>query len=197
MAQLQLETDLYQPGRWIIRSDNLSVIAAVPDAVSQVLDLSGEALAAWALHPDEQAGMRDAAYHDELREVGVGPLVEVRELVRPWQPNVVWVDRYHLLVAAAPTTIGSRLLGLYAGSKGRIVIAVYHPSVAGVIQQVITEMPNGNAADWNRDDVVAQCRFILRYDPETPNAIQLRAPQPMAMGVQDSLTRLTQMVAGW
>mgnify|MGYP001450466077 CR=1 FL=1 len=124
MAQLNVETDPFHAGRWTLRSANPSVLAAIPDALVQVLDLGGEALAAWALHPDEQQGIRDAAYHDELREIGHGPIVEVRELVRPWQPNVVWVDRYHLLVVAAQPTLGSRLLGLYVGSKGRIVVGV-------------------------------------------------------------------------
>jgi hypothetical protein len=197
MAQLLVESDPFQPGRWALRSDNPSVLAAIPDALVQVLELGGEALAAWALHPDEQAGLRDAAYHDELREIGIGPLVEVRELTRPWQQNVVWVDRYHLLVAAAPPTLGSRLLGLYVGSKGRIVLSVYHPSVAGMVQGEIDGMPNENGREWDRQQHVANARFVLRYDPDQPGVVQLRCAQPMAMGVQDAITRLTQMVAGW
>ncbi len=197
MAQLLLETDPYQPGRWTLRSDNPSVLAAIPDALVQVLELGGEALAAWALHPDEQAGIRDAAYHDELREIGVGPIVEVRELVRPWQQNVVWVDRYHLLVAAASPTLGSRLLGLYVGSKGRIVLSVYHPSVAGIVHAALDGMPNENAREWDSQNHVANARFVLRYDPDQPGAVQLRCAQPMAMGVQDAVSRLQQMVAGW
>lgn len=197
MAQLLLETDPFQPGRWTLRSDNPSVLAAVPDALVQVLELGADALAAWALHPDEQAGMRDAAYHDELHEIGIGPLVEVVELTRPWQQNVVWVDRYHLLVAAAPASIASRLLGLYVGSKGRMVLAVYHPSVAGIVQTKIASMPNDNARDWDTGDIVANVRFVLRYDPETPGALQLRCAQPMAHGIQDALGRLTMMVASW
>lgn len=197
MAQLIVENDIYQPGRWTLRSENPSVLAAIPDALVQVLELGGEALAAWALHPDEQQGIRDAAYHDELREIGVGPLVEVRELVRPWQPNVVWVDRYHLLVAAAQPTLGSRLLGLYVGSKGRIVLSVYHPSVAGIIHGELDGMPNENGREWERSQHVDNVRFVLRYDPDQPGAVQLRCAQPMAMGVQDAIARLQQMVAGW
>ncbi|MCW2925683.1 MAG: hypothetical protein JWM98_3087, partial [Thermoleophilia bacterium] len=105
MAQLLVETDPYRPGRWTLRSDNPSVLAAVPDALVQVLDLGAEAMSGWALHPDEQAGGASAAYGDELREIGHGPLVHVVELARPWQHNVVWVDRYHLVVVAAPPTL--------------------------------------------------------------------------------------------
>jgi len=197
MAQLQLETDPFLPGRWAIRSDNPSVLAAVPDALVQVLELGSEALAAWALHPDEQAGIRDAAYHDELRELGHGPLVEVVELVRPWQHNVVWVDRYHLVVRAAPSTVASRLLGLYVGSKGRMVLSVHHPSVAGIVQQEVAGMPNENGRDWDRGEHVGNARFVLRYDPDQRDVVQVRCAQPMAAGVQDALGRLAHTVAAW
>lgn len=197
MAQLLVETDQFQPGRWTLRSNNPSVLAAVPDALVQVLELGGEVLAAWALHPDEQAGLRDAAYHDELRELGIQSVVEVRELVRPWQQNVVWVDRYHLLVAAAPPTVGSRLLGLYVGSKGRIVMSVYHPSVAGIVQAQIAELPNEGDRDWDRMEHVSNVRFAVRYDPSEPGCVQVRCGQPMAAGVQDAISRLSMTVAGW
>jgi hypothetical protein len=197
MAQLLIETDVYQPGRWAPRSDNPSVLAAVPDALVQVLDLGGESLVAWALHPDEQQGIRDAAYHDELRELGHGPLYQVVELARPWQPNVVWVDRYHLVVGAAPPAVGSRLLGLYVGSKGRMVLSVHHPSVTSLVQVEVSTMPNDTGRAWDRTEHVSNARFVLRYDPEAPDTLQLRAPQPMAHGVQEALGRLTQMVAGW
>jgi len=197
MAQLAVETDPYRPGRWTLRSPNPSVLAAVPDALVQVMELGGEALAAWALHPDEQAGIRDAAYHDELREIGHGPLVQVVELVRPWQQNVVWVDRYHLVVAAAPPPIGSRLLGLYVGSQGRMVLSVHHPSVAAMVQAEIAAMPNDNGREWERDLHVANARFVVRYDPDHGGTLQLRAPQSMALSVQDAISRLTQTVAAW
>ncbi|MEO6867357.1 MAG: hypothetical protein ABI200_04995 [Gaiellales bacterium] len=197
MAQILVETDPIQPGRWTLRSANPTVLAAIPDALVQVLELDTDALAAWMLHPDEQAGIRDAAYHDELREIGHGPIVEVMELTRPWQQNVVWVDRYHLLVAAAPPRIASRLLGLYAGSTGTIVLSVYHPSVAGIVQQEIAALPNESGREWDRSSHVGNARFVLRYSPQQPQAVELRCPQPMAHGVQDALGRLTQIVATW
>lgn len=197
MAQLLVETDPFHAGRWTLRCSHPAALAAVPDAIVQVLQLESESLAAWALHPDEQAGIRDAAYHDELGELGQGSLVDVVELVRPWQHNVVWVDRFHLVVGAAAPTIGSRLLGLYVGSPGRMVLSVHHPSVAALVQREIAAMPNNSAADWERMDHVSNARFVVRYDPDHRDALQVRAPQPMAMGVNDALGRLTHMVAGW
>lgn len=197
MAQLLVETDPIQPGRWTVRSPSPAALAAVPDALVQVLELEQEALAAWALHPDEQAGVRDSAYHDELRELGSAALVDVVELVRPWQPNVVWVDRYHLVVGATQPTVASRLLGLYVGSKGRMVLVVHHPSVAAMVQQAVASMPNEGGREWDRADRVGNARFLVSYSPDDPGAVQVRAPQPMAMGIQDALGRLTQIVAGW
>lgn len=197
MAQLLIQTDPIQPGRWTLQSTHPSVLAAIPDALVQVLELGGEVLGAWALHPDEQNGVRDAAYHDELHELGIQSVAEVRELVRPWQQNVVWVDRYHLLVMSAPPVVGSRLLGLYVGSKGRIVISLFHPSVAALVQAELDAMPNENGRDWDRHHHVSNARFVLSYDPRQPGEVQVRCAQPMAHGVQDALGRLAQMVAGW
>lgn len=197
MAQLIIEQDPFQPGCWTLRSADPRVLAAVPDALVQVLDLAGDALAAWALHPDEQAGLRDAAYHEELRELGPGAVADVVELVRPWQQNVVWVDRYHLVVDAARPAVGSRLLGLYVGSTGRIVIAVHHPSVAAIVQQQVGRLPHDNGRDWDSAPLLGNCRFVVHSTAERPGVLDLRAPQPMAVGVQGALERLVGMVAGW
>lgn len=197
MAQLLLEQDSFQPGRWTVRSNSPAALAAVPDALVQVLGLGDEALAAWALHPDEQAGIRDAAYHEELHELGPAASVEVVELVRPWQQNVVWVDRYHLLVTAARPAAGSRLLGLYVGSTGRIVVGVHHPSVAALVQQEFARLPNDHGRDWQSQALVANCRFVLCSTPQQPGTLELRAPQPMAQPVQGALQQLAAMVAAW
>lgn len=197
MSHLILDSDPIHPGQWTLQSSNPAVLAAVPDAIVQVLDLKNEVLAAWALHPDEQAGIRDAAYHDELAELGPQALVEVRELSRPWQPNVVWVDRYHLLVGSAPASVGSRLLGLYVGSKGRIVLSVFHPSVAALIGSEYDTMPSNRAHDWDQPMHVDNARFVIRFDPENLTSLRLRCSQPMAMRVQDALLRLAQTVTAW
>lgn len=197
MAHMLVETDPLVPGRWTLRCNNPSALAATCDALVQVLDLGGEALAGWALHNDEQAGMRDAAYIDELQELGPMAAAQVVELTRPWQPNVVWVDRYHLLIASAAPPMGSRLLGLYVGSPGRIVLSVHQPSMAAQVQAAIAALPESSGRGWDDPAHVALTRFVLRYDPEEPGAVKVRAPQPSALAVQDAITRLTQHVAAW
>lgn len=196
MARIDIQTDTFTPG-WTLSSDSPAALAAIPDALMQVLDLRGDALAAWALHPDEQDLTAETAYREERGELGYGPVVEVRELPRPRRHNVVWIDRYHLLVASAPAGVASRLLGLYVGSRGRLVLALHHPSVSGMVRQLFDAMPDDNAAAWDDVQLVSQSRLVLRYDPATPDAVQLRAPQPMAMPVQQALSRIAQSAAGW
>ena len=56
---------------------------------------------------------------------------------------------------------------------------------------------------WEHPNFVGLSRFVLRYSAlskhgERPrDSLAVRAPQPMALGVQDALGRLQQMVAGW
>ncbi len=203
MAQLQIETDPLVPGRWTLRSSNGSALAAVPDALVQVLELGGETMAAWALHNDEQQGMREHAYEDERRELGQLAHVEIVELTRPWQPNVVWVDRYHLVVASGQASSASRLLGLYVGSQGDLVMSVHHPSVAAQVHGAMRTLATGADGSggarptWDDPTLVSMVRFLLRSHQQEPGVLQVRAPQPMAMAVQEGLTRLSQMVAGW
>lgn len=202
MAQLLVETDQFLPGRWTIRSDNPSALAAVPDAIVQVLDLGGESLSATACHYDEQNEHAEDAYANERREVGYGPLVEVVNLPRAPQPNVVWIDRQHLVVGSAPPGLGSRLLGLYVGSNGSMTLATCHPSVAAQVTHFLREDVGRDEA-WERQDFVAMCRFVVRYPAlsvhgEAPtDLLHVRAPQAMALGVNDALGRLAMTVAGW
>lgn len=197
MARLDIDADPFIPGRWTLRSDAPAVLAGACDALVQGIGLEAEVLVAWGLHPDEQDGMRDHAYEDERAELGPLPIVQVLELPRPRQQHVVWVDRYHLLAAAAPPQVGSRLLGLYVGSKGRIVLAIHHPSVSAIVQGSFQAMPDSNGRDWDVPALVDQCRVVLRYDASAPNQLDVRAPQPMAHAVQDAFTRLAAIVAGW
>jgi hypothetical protein len=194
---MEIATDPLRVGTWTLSCAHPGALAAVPDALIQVLDLGGEALAAWALHNDEQQGMRDDAYRDELRELGPAALAQVVELPRPWQANVVWVDRFHLVVAAAPPAVGSRLLGLYVGSPGSIVLALHHPSVAALVQQHVASLTEGQGRDWDIPAAVQNVRFIMRASPQAPGSLELRAPQSMALPVQDALGRLAQLVAHW
>lgn len=202
MAQLIVETDQFQPGRWTLRADHPSVLAAVPDAIVQVLDLGGESLTVSACHYDEQSEHAEDAYANERQEIPHGPTVEVVALPRAPQPHVVWIDRQHLMVGSAPAGLGSRLLGLYVGSNGSMTIAISHPSVAAQVYHALRE-DLARDERWQQPDFVSQARFVVRYDAlskhgEAPtNVLHVRAPQPMAHPVQDAITRLQQMVASW
>ena len=89
MAQLQVESDPFLPGRWTLRSDHPGALAAIPDAIVQVLGLDADVLSAWAVHYDEQNEYAENAYANERRELGHGPVAEVISLPRSPQPHVV------------------------------------------------------------------------------------------------------------
>ncbi len=206
MAQLQVESDPFLPGRWTLRSDHPGVLAAIPDAIVQVLGLDGDVLSAWAVHYDEQNEYAENAYANERREIGYGPAVEVVSLPRAPQPHVVWIDRQHLVVGNAAPPLATRLLGLYAGSNGTITLAISDPSVAGQVHASLRSMVDGGRdgeEGWTSDPFVGLTRFVVRYDAlskhgEAPtNAVHVRAPQPMALAVQGAIGQLQQMVAGW
>lgn len=206
MAQLHVESDPFLPGRWSIRSDHPGALAAIPDAIVQVLGLDSDVLSAWAVHYDEQTEYAENAYANERREIGHGPHAEVIALPRAAQPHVVWIDRQHLLVGAAPAQLATRLLGLYVGSNGTITLAISDPSVAASVHASLREMVGGGRAmdeAWTSDQFVSLNRVVIRYDAlslhgEAPtNVVKVRAPQPMALAVQDAIGRLTQTVAPW
>lgn len=206
MATLTTEADPIFPGRWTIRSDHPSALAAIPDAIIQVLGLGSDVLSAWAVHYDEQSEHAENAYANERREVGYGPTAEIIALPRAPQPHVVWIDRQHLLVGAAPAALATRLLGLYVGSNGTITLTISDPSVGGQVHATLRSMIEGGraAADaWSSDAFVALTRVVVRYDAlslhgESPtNVVHVRAPQPMALAVQGALGQLAGMVAGW
>lgn len=197
MARLDIIADHFLPGRWTVRSDSPTALAATCDALVQSLQVEGEALAAWALHHDEQAGFAEQAYGEERRELGPRAEVRVVELPRPPRHNVVWTDRVHLVATSALPASGSRLLGLYVGSKGRLVLAVHHPSVTANVAARVGAMPGDGARDWDSGEFVSNCRFVVRYSQDEPDAIELRAPQPMAGAAAEALARLAAIVAPW
>ncbi|MCW2961763.1 MAG: hypothetical protein JWM25_1968 [Thermoleophilia bacterium] len=196
MAQLQVTPDLLTPGRWTVRSDHPGALAGVSDAIVQTLNLQNEALAAWALHYDEQDMHSEDAYARERQELGIHAQSLVVALPTPARAHTVYIDRLHLLAQAAPPAAGSRLAGLYVGSAGDLVLAVHHPSVTMQVGGTIAQLPHDRTLrDGQR--LVGDSRFVLVYDREDPTAVQVRAPQPMAMPVQDALGRLAGLVAGW
>lgn len=197
MAQLLITSDPLIAGRWSLDSSNPTALAATCDALVQSLNVEGEALAGWGLHNDEQTGLREHAYENELQELGPTALAQVVELPRPYQQNVVWVDRFQLVIRSASTATGSRLLGLYIGSKGSLVIAVHHPSVSALVQNDFTNFPNHSGRDWDSAQLINNCRVLISYSAKNPSNLQVRAPQSMAHLVNDSLIRLSQLVANW
>ena len=206
MAQLVVESDQFQPGRWTITCAHPGALAAVPEAIVQVTNGGADVLSARAVHYDEQGDHAEDAYANERRELGIGPLVDVLALPRAPQPNKVWIDRQHLLVGAASPQLATRLLGLYTGSNGPITLAVSDPSVAAQLHATLraqVEAPAGTVATWDSEPFVAMTRFVVRYDALSlhgearTDQLQVRAPQPMALAVQGALGQLQQVVATW
>ena len=199
MAQLSVQPDPLVPGRWTLRSTSPAALAAVPDVLVRSLGLEHDTLGAWALHPDEQDGMRDAAYRDELGMLGQLAHARVHELPRPWQQNVVWVDRYHLLVHAADARLAGKLLGWYVGSKGELLLAVFDPSVAAMVQHSIDQIPDTHPSQ--RDQLVQQLlqhsRFLAWFRPEEQGELILRTPTPMAQRVHDALAEVHTIIQPW
>ncbi|MCW2956075.1 MAG: hypothetical protein JWO69_944 [Thermoleophilia bacterium] len=196
MAQLQVQTDMLVPGSWTVRSDHPGALAGVSDAIVQSLGLSGEALGAWALHYDEQDMHAEDAYARERHELGMHANVQVVALPTPARAHTVYVDRLHLLAVAAPPDAGSRLAGLYVGTAGDLVLSVHHPSVTMNVGGVLSQLPHDRSLqDGQR--LVGDSRFVLHFHRDDPTAVQVRAPQPMALPVQDALGRLAGLVAGW
>jgi hypothetical protein len=205
VASFEITTDMWQPGSWDVRSDHPSALAAISDALVQSLALDADAMALWAQHYDEQAHRAEDAYATEREELGYGPAIHVVALPREPRPHWVWIDRLHLLAAGAPPARGSRLLGLYAGGKGRITIAVTDPSVTHPVMQQLHGMIDAEDR-WNAAPFVDQCRFVLRYDGLTDgvdrrgpqgDVVRIRAPQLYAQSIQQALTQLSTIVAAW
>lgn len=206
MAQLVLDSDPLSPGRWTVQSSHPGALAGVPDAIVQVTNGGADVLSARSVHYDEQGEYAENAYSNERRELGHGPVAEVIALPRAPDPHTVWIDRQHLVVGAAPPQLATRLLGLYVGSNGSITLAVSDPSVAAQVHATLraqVEAPADTVASWDSDSFVSLNRFVVRYDAlslhgeKRTDVLHVRAPQQMAMQVQNALLQLQQLVAGW
>lgn len=197
MASLEITPELTQPGRWHVASDTPAAVAAVPDAVVQVLGFTTDVSACWALHASEQDGARDQAYVHERQELGPAATVEVLELLRPRQPNVVWVDRFHLLALGAPAAAASRLLGLYVDGEGQLVTYLYQPVSTPAVSEFISQAPHSGGSGWDDPSLVAQCRLVVRADKGRPNQVTLLTPHVLAQQVGQALQQLAAHVAHW
>lgn len=196
MAQLHVQPDLLVPGSWTVQSDHPGALAGISDAIVQTLGLQGEALAVWALHYDEQDQHAENAYARERQELGMHASAQVIVRPTPARSNVVYVDRLHLVGVAAPPSAGSRLAGLYVGTQGDLVMSVHHPSVTHQIGAALMRLPD-DADARSGHALVGDSRFVVSIDRRHPTAVQVRAPQPMALSVQDALSRLATLVAAW
>lgn len=197
MAELQIHSDMFVPGRWTLSSANLATIAATCDALVQTLSLDSETLAVWGRHYDEQNERAEDAYANERSLLGPHAMVDIVALPREPRPNFVWIDRLHVVAAGVRPAVGSQLLGLYVGSNGRLVLAIHHPSVTGMVRQSFLAMPDSAGRDWDGGMLVDQCRAVISYDADEPGMLRVRAPQSMAHAVNDALIRLQQLVAAW
>lgn len=187
----------HDPGRFDLRSNHPGVLAAVPDAFVQVLGLAGDVLTLWATHPSEQVATRDTAYADERQELGHTGRIEVVETLRPRQHNVVWIDRFHLLATAAPATVASRVLGLYVGSGGSMLLYVHHPASTFQLEQVVAQVPHSGRGQWDSPGIVSLARIALYYDGNQPNSLQLACAPSLAGAAPSTLDQLARHTAGW
>lgn len=197
MATLNWSQDSSRPGVWLVQANHPTALAAIPDALLQVLDLPHDQLAAWALHQSEQVGGRADAYGDERRELGPTALVNVVELLRPRQQNTVWIDRYHLVVASAPAAAASRLLGLYAGSTGSLLLYVCAPASPTTIPAFIAQAPHTGGIGWDDPILASQARFAVRYTERAPHQLQLVVAPVFAQQAQEALQKLAAIANQW
>jgi hypothetical protein len=204
MAQLQIEPDLLAPGRWTVRSDHPSALAAVSDAIVQSLGLQEDALGVWALHYDEQDLHAEDAYARERGELGFQANSQVVVLPTPHAHNVVYLDRLHLVAVSGSPAAGSRVAGLYVDTVrrdqqrggGDVLLVVHEPAATPQIAAQLGQLPHDRSLREGHQ-LVANSRFVLRVDREQPLTVRVAAPQPLALPVQDALGRLRDLVAGW
>ena len=191
---------------WTIASTNASALAAVPDAIVQRLGITHDALTLWAQHYSEQSGLRHEAYAEERDELGIGARCEVVELARPHRPNVVWLDRFHLVATSASATTASRIAGLYTsaehagqhgGSATRLTMWLHDPSVTSMVAAHAAAQPAIEGAGWDDDAIAMSCRCCMLVDARRPGTLELRCPPIFAAGIGEALTQLSQLVAPW
>ena len=191
---------------WTIASSNASALAAVPDAIVQRLGVTHDTLTLWAQHYSEQSGLRDDAYAEERAELGIGARYEIVELARPHRPNVVWLDRFHLVATSAAASTASRIAGLYTGnehagqhggSATRLTMWLHDPSVTSMVAAHAAAQPAIEGASWDDDTIAMSCRCCLLIDARRPNNVELRCPPIFASAIGEALMQLTQLVAHW
>lgn len=190
-SPLNATPDPVRPGVLVVHGSP-AALTTVPLRLARAIGEPSDLFAVHALHPSEQDVPSHLAYQEERSELGtapppLGPTVEVVELARPYQQNVVWIDRFHLLVMGAQLDRMDRLLGLYVTSEGQIRIFCHHPSVAFPVHERL-RMLLGELADRQPpDDLLAMTRFTVWYDPRARDVVRLWVPSMYAAAVGPAL----------
>lgn len=196
MARLTVQPDPVRAGRIVVSADHPAALAAVADALLASGAFDGVVMAAWGLHPTEQDELRSHAYADDRAELGADAQLEVVELPRPREARVVWIDRYHLVVHAARAAVATRVLGLYVGSRGELVISLHHPSVAGFVMSAVVDIPVRGRDAWDRPELLGYASALLHYDPRRPAELGLYCALGIQTAVYAALTDLAHRVRG-
>ena len=200
MAELRIEQDPAMPGAIIVRSAHAGALAATCDTLVEALGGPTDALAVWGLHPHEQDELREQAYLHERAELGHFAQVQVVELARPRERNVVWIDRYHLVATGAQPPVGTRILGLYAGGgqRGtRCALYVHDASVTGMVAPHLQAIAEGVGEGWDDPALLASVRFALLYSSRDPGAVHVRVAMHQVPATLEALHGLAGVVAHW
>lgn len=201
MAQLEVtQVPSLVVAHWRVASASPSALAAVPDAIVQHMSLTDDAFSAWSWHYDEQGGLASTAYLEERRELGPTAQVEVVELPLPHRPNVVHVERFHLLSSGAHASTAHRLAGLYVQARGRMVGAVHDRAATPQVTQLLRQIPTTGPADQLVENIAQASRFtftLLEDDRHGQSAMAVRCPAVHAAAALSAIDSLRHFLAGW
>jgi hypothetical protein len=177
-------------------SGHPTATAAAVEAVTAAVCQPGDVLTCWAVHKDEQDGLRDTAYEHERMELGSRSIVHIEELPRPRERGVVWIDRYHLLATGAAPAVMHRLCGLYLTAEGgEIVCCAHDPSVAELVTRHVWSLPHTDARTaWDDDSIMLSCRVSVRSG-SAAGAVDVRLPPVLAAPAHAAIDATRQRVA--
>ncbi len=170
-----LQHDPLGPGAGVLTASSPAELCDAVRRIVPVIAAPGDAMAVWALHPSEQDVAPEQAYAEDRALVG-GADVRIHELARPRQHNVIWVDRYHLLVRGADPSAAWQLMGLYVASAGECIVAIHHPSVAFAVSDLVERLPGLHRTERFADAAFQQVRCAFYWNPSEPGQLAVAAP---------------------
>jgi hypothetical protein len=165
--------DLHRAECFAIHSTDPVFLSQIPDLLCRALSEPGDLLSVHALHSAEQDGTREGAYLQERQVIGPHVTVDVYELARPRQRNVVWIDRYHLIAPGAQPIVAGMLLGLYAGGEGTITLMVHHPTSIQAVESHLYQLPHGGATRWDDPMITSQCRYAVHCSQQQRGVVHV------------------------